>query len=132
MNMFDFDGVVSIGLCPRPGDVIVTGRGFDECEFVRTRLIEILGPYLASKIPIFFNMKLKGQGRTRRDSANHKADILAQLLSHGHQIETIFEDDPEQYTTLSLFINEYFDGPDRLIRREKPKLCFINCPWIEK
>lgn len=132
MNMFDFDGVVSIGLCPRPGDVIVTGRGFDECEFVRNRLIEILSPYLASKIPVFFNMKLKGQGRTRKDSANHKVEILAQLLGHGHNIEVIFEDDPIQFEHLKNNIDEAFSSPDVPSWWKKPKLCFINCPWVEK
>ncbi len=131
MNMFDFDGVVSIGLCPTASDVIVTGRGFDECEIVYNKLQELLGDK-SNWPPIFFNMKLKGQGRTRKDSANHKIDILIRLIENGHQVETIFEDDPEQLEILGYWIAQYFSSPIKAERYKRPNLCFVRCSWIDK
>lgn len=132
MNMFDFDGVVSIGLCPAVGDVVVTGRGFDECEIVYAKLKELLGVSQSVKIPVFFNTKLKSQNRTRLDSARHKVETLSRLLSAGNRIETIFEDDPVQFEYMKKNIDEAFSSPGVPVYWEKPKICFVQCSWIDK
>jgi hypothetical protein len=141
MNVFDFDGVVSIGLCPTAFDVIITGRGFDECEIVYNKLQNLLGEP-ANWPPIYFNMKLKSQGRTREDSGRHKAKTILQLLQSGHQIETIFEDDPQQFAVIAKELDTVFGpmktasfspyGTQETIKVTRPNLCFVECPWVSK
>lgn len=123
MNVFDFDGVVSIGLMPLPGDVIITGRGYDEAEVVFSELRNKL-PY-ANFIPVYFNPKTKINGRTRDDSGNWKAFMILELIRHGAEISTIFEDDEEQFDIIQ-------EALDSLSKFNKPNLCKIECDWVNK
>jgi len=98
INVYDFDGVTSIGVTPRIGDIIVTGRCFDECDVV----FNYLKNYgLQDKIPVYFNpiqYATRGQGTdfSRTKSGQHKARIVKSLIENGVSIGYFFEDDPIQ------------------------------------
>lgn len=129
MNVFDFDGVCTIGLLPRLGDIIVTGRGFDELLEVRGFLVKAIGAS-AYTIPVYFNPITKAMGRTREDSGNHKARTILTFLLAGMIPEHIFEDDPIQFNIIEEAISKYYDGstsPD-----PRPRVVKIECPWVQK
>jgi hypothetical protein len=90
MNSFDFDGVISIGVYPGPGDIIITGRSIEEEKetyaFLRSR--RIFNRVYFNSIP-FAN-------KTRESSARHKVDTLQVLADAGVSINIHFEDDPIQ------------------------------------
>lgn len=97
INSYDFDGTLTTGLfSPVVGvDIVLTGRTFNESEYVHTRLEEMgIG-----KIAVFFNylhIDIRGDHSesARRKSALHKVDVLTKL-SANHSV-THFEDDPIQ------------------------------------
>lgn len=85
MKSFDIDGVISCGICPGQGDVIITGRSIDEYD----ETIEMLhsrGIYNQ----VFFAPWSYDQ-KTREASGYHKAGIINSL-----EITRHFEDDPIQ------------------------------------
>ena len=92
INSFDFDGVITVGLIPRPNDIVVTGRGEDE----RAVLQQVWTKYGIPPVYIYFNPKTKTMGRTRVDSGQHKAKILLKLIKEGAKIWHHFDDDPIQ------------------------------------
>lgn len=107
-NIFDFDGVTTLGLNPGPNDLIITGRTVDETAFVLS--------YLQSRnlmIPVFFNpttIQTRGRGTEacRLNSAMHKATTIVQLVRNGVMVGNIFEDDPIQFK----FLLEWFSMED--------------------
>ena len=134
VNIYDFDGVITCGVCPRPGDIVVTGRGYNECTFVYRAFDEIMGEEGAHlAFPFYFNPKTKEMGRTREDSGHHKAGILERLLRAGIEIGLIFEDDPIQ----AQIIQESFGGFEVYTLRNGskasiPELVFVNSYWTQK
>jgi hypothetical protein len=107
INSWDIDGVLFLGnkfrgLTPESGDVIITGRSFQETvetlEFLRGRGINN---------HVHFNSK-KLDDKTRKSSGEHKARTLNKLKNEGMEIGIHFEDDPIQAAE---------------IRKD--------CPWVE-
>lgn len=123
MNVFDFDGVVSVGIHPGPDDVIVTGRGYDEAAYVYGRL-RSLG---VLPVAVYFNPMTKAMGRSREQSGSHKAGIIRHLASYGNRIGVLFEDDEVQKNAVEQSI-KLFDHPS--VREFK--VCLVNSHWVEK
>lgn len=101
INVFDFDGVTSIGLLPSPNDIIVTGRPLDEAPVVLS--------FLAKRgimVPVCFypgTLQERGKGGTmisRENSAKHKVQTIVSLTCGGFLVKRIFEDDPIQVAYL--------------------------------
>ena len=96
INGFDFDGVVSIGICPGPDDVIITGRSFDEAAYVNS-VLKNRNIFNA----VFFNPittadRETGTERSRSCSGNHKARVINQLARNNIFVSIFFEDDEIQ------------------------------------
>jgi len=105
---YDIDGVIYQGprvpgLKPRPQDIIITGRSFQEKTETR-RMLESKGIYNPMWMnPVYFEEK------TRESSGYHKAKILNELVNAGYpELVVHYEDDPVQ---------------GEIIKQE--------CPWIE-
>lgn len=129
-NVFDFDGVITVGIIPKKGDIIITGRGFDECSEVYEFIDNISGiPGYHKNFPIYFNPKTRSNNRTRECSANHKRSTIISLLSSCIDIQFIFEDDPLQAKTIQSGLDWWCD---KSIVRHKPKIVMIECDWVEK
>lgn len=95
INVYDFDGVVTDGLLPRAGDVIITGRCIDEFGVVYGELDRV---GLLGVVPVYFNPILlsargKGSPEARRCSAEHKCRVINQLTVNGVEVDNIYEDD---------------------------------------
>lgn len=102
VNIYDFDGVTSIGVTPRPGDIIITGRTIDEYSVVFDYLKKI---DMLDKVMVYFNtINYETRGdhtpEARLYSANHKARIIKMLLDNNVPIGYYFEDDPLQLETV--------------------------------
>ena len=111
INGYDFDGVTSIGVTPREGDVIITGRCFDECGVIFDYLKE---HNLLDKIPVYFNpiqFHHRGEGteHSRSSGAKHKASILQKMLDNQVNIGYFFEDDPLQKDIIVELVPEMQD-----------------------
>lgn len=96
MKQYDFDGVVSKGHHPDVGDVIVSGRCWDECQVI----YDYLEKHDLKGIPVFFNpMPYAKRGdhtiEARTASAMHKIKTFRALVAH-NVISEILEDDPLQ------------------------------------
>lgn len=128
MNVFDFDGVITIGLLPQVGDVVITGRGYDECHIVYRELQKKL-PTIWYQIPVFFNSRTKSNGRTREDSGNHKLRTIYNLIRDDNKIDIVFEDDPIQFEILKKGIAEW---SDQKFVENRPKICFVDSHWTHK
>lgn len=94
MKTFDIDGVICmgnwIGVRPSPGDVIITGRSFEEAEET--------GEFLYSNgitNQVYYN-PVKFEDKTRESSGEHKAVIIRRLIKEGFDIQCHFEDDEVQ------------------------------------
>lgn len=85
MRSFDIDGVITLGISPRPGDVIITGRSIEES----TETLEMLRDYGIPNI-VYFN-PLPYEQKTREASGHWKARVIAAI-----GVERHFEDDPIQ------------------------------------
>ena len=96
IQSFDFDGVVSIGICPGPNDIIITGRCIDEQEHV----LSILKNRNINNAVYFNPMLLSERGNhsieARTFSGKHKARTLNLLKQRGIKIQYHFEDDEIQ------------------------------------
>lgn len=98
INGYDFDGVVSIGINPMSkNDVIITGRCYDEQDYVRDILEE-----RGITNEVYFNpMSLAERGNhtveCRRLSGEHKAKTIKELKGIGIEVYRFFEDDKIQY-----------------------------------
>lgn len=107
INSYDLDGVISIGITPRPEDVIITGRSFEESEETY-KFLQARGIYNA----VFFN-PLKFKDKTRKSSGEHKATTLQRLVESGVIISKHFEDDIiqkeeiEKHTTIPVILLQH-------------------------
>lgn len=84
VNSYDIDGVITVGITPRPEDIIITGRSYEEAketlEYLHSR-----GIYNQ----VFFN-PIEYSKKTRESSGEHKARILEALKG---MVGKHFEDD---------------------------------------
>lgn len=87
INSYDIDGVITIGITPRPEDIIITGRSYQEApetlEYLHSR-----GIYNQ----VFFNPE-PFENKSRESSGRHKAKILKALY---FEVDKHFEDDEIQ------------------------------------
>ena len=99
INSYDLDGVVSIGITPRPEDIIITGRSYEEAPetyaYLQARGIDNA---------VFFN-PLPFDLKTRELSGRHKARVLNELLECGVYIEKHFDDDEVQVAEIQRLVN---------------------------
>lgn len=115
MNSYDIDGVIYFGdtltgLTPLVGDVIITGRSYEEKPETETMLLMrgIINP-------VFYN-PLKKPEKTRETSGVHKAQVLNALRRAGKIIQCHFEDDLVQLEVIKshcpwllvVFVDSYF------------------------
>ena len=89
MNGYDFDGVVTAGVVPNPGDVIITGRSWEEAGETLVWLDK-----LGIKVPVYFCPVAYG-GKTIELSGNWKLFICNSL-----GVTEFFEDDERQANIL--------------------------------
>lgn len=125
-NVFDFDGVITLGLRPRPMDIVITGRGTDEMEFVYDFLLNLSPKEPAPRV--YLNPITKAMGRTREDSGRHKANTIRTLITiENKEYGVMFEDDDVQYEIIA-------EELDSLEGRgfKVPKLCKIDSYWTHK
>jgi hypothetical protein len=100
MNVFDFDGVVSIGVHPGPGDIIVTGRSFEEAREVN-RLLTDRGIFCAVYFnPIRLSERTTGTDKSRTSGGLHKAAIISMFKENRVMVNRVFEDDELQVTII--------------------------------
>ena len=104
VNTFDFDGVIyfggdNIGTRPSEGDIIITGRSYEEREKTETwcKRFGIKNQIIFSRVP----EKLK----TREISGYHKAITLRELQKT-MKIAIHFEDDPIQKAIIEAMVPE--------------------------
>lgn len=90
INTYDMDGVITIGLTPRPEDIIITGRSYEEAKETYAYLHN-RGIYNA----VYFN-PAPYETKTRESSGQHKAKIIKLLQSNGIEVMKHFEDDEVQ------------------------------------
>lgn len=84
---YDIDGVISLGVCPRPeNSVIITGRSFQEAPetFALLELHNI-------KCPVYF-APWPFDEKSREKSGAWKGEMITRL-----KISRFFEDDPIQF-----------------------------------
>ena len=98
VNIYDFDGVTSIGVTPRPGDIIITGRSIDEYNVVFDYLksIDMIDKVMVYFNPINYHVRGDHTEEARTYSGNHKARTINNLLLNKVNIGYYFEDDPLQ------------------------------------
>ena len=85
MNGYDIDGVITAGVMPNPGDVIITGRSHEESAETYAMLHK-LGIFNA----VYFN-PLDFHDKTPDDSGKWKA-----LMCHYLIVEMFYEDEERQ------------------------------------
>lgn len=124
-NGFDIDGVIHLGdgVCgirPGPGDVIITGRSFEEEDetlaFLRRNGINN---------PVFFN-QCHYEDKTRAGSGFHKAETIKMLHRTGLSIQYFFEDDEVQKAEIEKTVEEC--TPWGIIT----KVIHVNNPHVAK
>lgn len=99
INTYDLDGVISIGLTPRPEDIIITGRSYEEAPETY-RYLHKRGIYNAVYFsPVVFEKK------TREISGIHKGTIINYLMKSGNHIEKHFEDDEVQKAEIEKMVD---------------------------
>jgi len=104
VNSFDFDGVIyfggdNIGARPSEGDIIITGRSYEEREKTETwcKRFGIKNQILFSPVPEHL--------KTREISGFHKAITLRELQKT-MKIAIHFEDDPIQKAIIEAMVPE--------------------------
>ena len=90
MNIFDLDGVITIGLMPTKFDKIVTGRSIEEKPETERYLMK-----LGLNNEVFYN-PIPYDKKSRTTSALFKVDLMDWLIKKGYDIKLLFEDDPIQ------------------------------------
>ena len=133
VNGFDIDGVIHLGngVCgihPGPGDVIITGRSFEEAPetlaFLRKNGIHN---------PVFFN-QCHYEDKSRTGSGFHKAETIKLLWRARLTIEYFFEDDEVQKTEIERNLGEIKDVwkmPTEVIHVNNPHVKKENCRHLE-
>lgn len=95
INTYDIDGVINMGdkytgLLPRYGDIIITGRSYEEQDYT-DKFLSDLGIY--NKV---FYSPHKYVDKTRELSGIHKGETIRLLISLGLKVGLHFEDDEVQ------------------------------------
>jgi len=91
VNVFDLDGVITIGIMPKEEDLIITGRSFEERPETQKYLKK-----LGLKNRVYYS-PLKFNEKTRKSSGRHKSFVLSALKREGVNVKILFEDDPDQW-----------------------------------
>jgi hypothetical protein len=105
LTSWDFDNTLTTGLfSPKEGDIILTGRCYDEAPYVFQKLKE-LG--IMIQLPIFFNpMPIRVRGdhneEARIKSACHKVEVLNKLI-HYNDV-THYDDDLVQIDMIRRYV----------------------------
>ena len=124
INAFDIDGVIHLGggacgIRPGAGDVIITGRSYEEepetLAFLRRNEIHN---------QVFFN-PCKYEHKSRESSGNHKGRIIVALQSLGCEIQYFFEDDEVQKKAIEDFLYRNQLG-------DKTRVIHVNNPYVKK
>jgi hypothetical protein len=104
INTFDFDGVIYFGgenpgVRPSEGDIIITGRSYEEREKTLTwcKKYGIFNQIIFSQVPEVL--------KTREISGYHKALTLRDLLKTT-KVAIHFEDDPIQKAIIEAMVPE--------------------------
>ena len=131
VNGFDIDGVIHLGdgICgirPGPGDVIITGRSFEEepetLAFLRKNGIHN---------PVFFN-QCHYEEKTRKSSGFHKAETIKILHRAGLSIRYFFEDDEVQKAEIEAMIKtNCWDMKTKVIHVNNPHVAKENRRHLE-
>ncbi len=105
VNGFDIDGVIHLGngVCgirPGPGDVIITGRSYEE-EAETLAFLQKNGIHN----PVFFN-QCHYDEKSRASSGWHKGETIKILHRAGISIQYFFEDDEVQKAGIEKKIEE--------------------------
>ena len=99
MNSFDIDGVIYMGnglagVKPQYGDIIITGRSFQEEEETKAMLRD-----MGIHNKVYYN-SLPFERKTRESSGRHKANVLNNFEG---EITIHFEDDPVQIAVIKKY-----------------------------
>jgi len=132
VNGFDIDGVIHLGdsVCgirPGPGDVIITGRSFEEeaetLAFLRRNGINN---------PVFFN-QCHYDEKTREGSGWHKGETIKLLHRAGLSIRYFFEDDEVQKAEIERILaeKEIWNMPTKVIHVNNPHVAKENRRHLE-
>lgn len=99
MNIFDLDGVITIGIMPTRNDLIITGRSIDEKPETE-KFLKRLG--LDNQV--FYN-PIPYDKKTRESSAIFKVEKIKELRQSGFNLDVIFEDDPIQADVIESLVD---------------------------
>ena len=132
INAFDIDGVIHLGggVCgirPGPGDVIITGRSFEEEEetlaFLRRNGIHN---------PVIFN-QCHYEDKTRTGSGWHKGQTILMLHRTGLSVQYFFEDDEVQKAEIERILaeKEIWNMPTKVIHVNNPHVAKENRRHLE-
>jgi hypothetical protein len=133
INAFDIDGVIHLGdgVCgirPGPGDVIITGRSYEEeaetLAFLRRNGIHNL---------VIFNQVMYDE-KSRESSGWHKGQTILMLHRTGLSIQYFFEDDEVQKAEIERIVGEVadvWDLPTRVIHVNNPHVEKVNRRHLE-
>tara|TARA_Y100000593_G_C4150388_1_gene256766 strand:+ start:21 stop:437 length:417 start_codon:yes stop_codon:yes gene_type:complete len=125
VNGFDIDGVIHLGagVCgirPGPGDVIITGRSYEEeaetLAFLRRNGIHN---------PVFFN-QVPYEEKSRESSGWHKGETIKMLHRTGLTIQYFFEDDEVQKAEIERKIEEVSTW------KIQTRVIHVNNPHVKK
>ena len=84
INTYDIDGVITIGITPRPEDIIITGRSYEEAPETYKMLHE-RGIY-----NVVYFQPLKYSDISRESSGVWKGGLLKYFLQQGLKIDKLF------------------------------------------
>lgn len=99
INTYDIDGVITIGITPRPEDIIITGRSYEEAPETY-KMLQEKGIFNA----VYFQPCSYSE-TSRESSGIWKGELLKSLLEKGVVIEKHFEDDPIQKKEIEARVN---------------------------
>ncbi len=95
MRGYDYDGVITKGILPEPGDIIITGRCPPEDVERTYRDMEARG---IKNTAVYFmppHLKQRGTPQGLRNTGMWKAKMIELL-----RLEEFFEDDATQYSVI--------------------------------
>lgn len=90
MKGYDFDGVITRGILPKPGDCIITGRTWHEVERTQKEMKK-LG---IENIPVYY-MPPSWKGLPRKEGLIRTGEWKAKMLNE-LEITEFYEDHPVQ------------------------------------
>lgn len=99
INSYDIDGVITVGITPRPEDIIITGRSYQEAKPTYKQLRE-----LGIDNPVYFQ-PMNWENTSRESSGRWKGQLLKQFQDNGVLISKHFEDDEIQKAEIEKLVN---------------------------